>query len=212
MREVKIDANNPAPEAIAEVAHIVREGGVVVIPTDTVYGLAGRLDDAQVVERIFAAKERPPGKGLIAMIADDRDVAGISAGVTPVGQKLISRFWPGPVTLVLPAARNIPTKALVNGKIGVRLPDHRMLRDLIRAVGVPLATTSANLSGRPSSTDVAQCRADLGDRVDLIIDGGPCALGVESSVVDVTVDPPLVIRAGIITTDVLAEVLVRDEN
>jgi L-threonylcarbamoyladenylate synthase len=213
MREIIIDPGNPDPRLLAEAAEILKAGGLAVLPTDTVYGLAARLDSPDSIERVFAVKGRAVGKGLIAMIADERDLAGLAAEFSSAAGAMAAHFWPGPLTLVLPANENIPTKALVRGKIGVRLPDHNMLRELIRAVGGPLATTSANLSGRPSPVDAESCREELGGRVDLIVDAGPCSLGVESTVVDIKIDAlPEIVREGAISVDSIMEVWRRNED
>ena len=212
MRELTIDSENPDTTALGEAAETLRAGGLVVVPTDTVYGLAGRLFDPNVIERIFAVKERPPTKGLIAMIADPGDLDTLCGQPTAAARDLVSRFWPGPLTIVAEARPNIPTRAVVNGKIGVRLPDYGPLRSLIRAVGEPLAVTSANLSERPSPVDIAQSRAELAGRVDLILNAGPCALGVESTVVDADVDPLVILREGALSAELLLDGGTADDN
>jgi L-threonylcarbamoyladenylate synthase len=212
MREIAIDPTCPQPALLATAADVLKAGGLVVMPTNTVYGLGALLDDTAALDRIFAVKGRTAGKGLIAMIADESDLGELAMEISPAAMALTARFWPGPLTVVLSARGKIPTKALVRGKIGVRLPDHNMLRKLIRAVGRPLATTSANLSGRPSPVNVEQCRAEIGDRADLIIDGGPCALGIESTVVDVTEKYPAIIRQGAISEDLIMEVWRQNED
>ncbi len=212
MRELLIDSVNPDAGVLGEAAETLRAGGLVVVPTDTVYGLAGRLFDSDALERIFAAKERPLTKGLIAMIADAGDLDTLCGRPTTAARDLASRFWPGPLTIVAKARSNIPTRAVVNGKIGVRLPDYGPLRSLIRAVGEPLAVTSANLSGRPSPVDIAEIRAELAARVDLILNAGPCALGVESTVVDTEADPPVILRAGALSARVLLDKGTADDN
>lgn len=205
MRELKIDSRDPDATALAEAAEILKAGGLVVVPTDTVYGLAGRLFDADALARIFAAKGRPETKGLIAMIADSGDLDSVSVQPSGVARDLVSRFWPGPLTIVTKAHPDIPSSAVVKGKIGVRLPDYEPLRSLIRAVGEPLAVTSANLSGRPSPVDISKSRADLAPLVDLILNAGPCALGVESTVVDADADPPAILREGALGAEVLID-------
>ncbi len=212
MRELLIDLENPDAEALGEAAEILRAGGLVVVPTDTVYGLAGRLFDPDAIERIFAAKERPAAKGLIAMIADSSNLDRLCGQPTAAALDLASRFWPGPLTIVTKARLNIPTRAVVNGKIGVRVPDCGPLRSLIRAVGEPLAVTSANLSGRPSPVEIGEIRAELAARVDLILNAGPCALGVESTVVDADTDPPVILRAGALSARVLLDKGTVDDN
>lgn len=212
MRELAIDSENPDAAVLDEVAETLRAGGLVVVPTDTVYGLAGRLFDPDVIERIFAVKERPPAKGLIAMIADPGDLDILCGRPTAAAWDLASRFWPGPLTIVTEARSNIPTRAVVNGKIGIRLPDYGPLRSLIRAVGEPLAVTSANLSGRPSPVDITDIQAEFAGRVDLILNAGPCTLGVESTVVDADADPLVVLREGALSALVLLDKGIVDDN
>ncbi len=212
MRELTIDSENPDAAALAEAAETLRAGGLVVVPTDTVYGLAGRLFDTDIIERIFAVKGRSPAKGLIAMIADPGDLDTLCGRPTAAAWDLASRFWPGPLTIVAEARSNIPTRAVVNGKIGVRLPDYGPLRSLIRAVGEPLAVTSANLSGRPSPVDITGIRAEFVGRVDLILNAGPCALGVESTVVDTDADPLIILREGALSVQVLLDKGTADDN
>lgn len=199
------DSLKAVPAVVPDAVSILKSGGVAVVPTDTVYGLACRFEDDAALDRIFDIKGRPEHKGLIAMIADAGDAELLCEKIPPGAAALMDAFWPGPLTLVLEARQNLHTKALVSGKIGVRLPDHDLLRALIRAVGGPLAVTSANLSGSPSPTGIERCREELGAKVDLLIDDGPSPLGVESTVVDATGRAPKVLRAGAVPESAIIE-------
>ncbi|MDP1808256.1 MAG: L-threonylcarbamoyladenylate synthase [Actinomycetota bacterium] len=208
MLELAIDQSNPDAEPVGQAAEALKTGGLVVFPTDTVYGLGAALFDRQAVRRIFELKGRQSGKGLIAMIADPADLARVSSTVPRAAKVLIDKFWPGPLTLVLPAAVAVPRLATINGTIGVRMPDNNLVKALVRAVGQPLATTSANLAGRSSPTGAAQAKAALeAPNVDIFIDGGDCALGIESTVVDMQTWPPTVVREGAVSRASLWEAL-----
>lgn len=211
MLTLKTDQNNPDPEVIARAADILKGGGVIAFPTDTVYGLGASFFNDAALERIFALKGRPLSKGLIAMVADVADLSLICSDINDAARLLMARFWPGPLTLVLPGAK-APAAAAVDGAIGVRLPDSALVRELARAFGAPLATTSANFSGRPSAISAETVDAELCALLDLIIDGGPSRLGVESTVVDTTCRPPVVLREGAVARDTIMEALKRDDG
>ncbi|WP_343069884.1 L-threonylcarbamoyladenylate synthase [Jannaschia sp. Os4] len=184
------------PDGVAEAARVLRGGGLVALPTETVYGLAARADDPDAVARIYAAKGRPSFNPLIVHVADAAMAAEVAevAEVDAVARGLMDRFWPGPLTLVLPARRGL-AQAVTAGlpTVAVRCPDG-IARDVIRAVGVPLAAPSANPSGRVSPTTAAHVLDGLGDRIDAVLDGGPCAVGIESTIL--RVHPPTLLREG----------------
>jgi L-threonylcarbamoyladenylate synthase len=189
---------------IDEAAATLRAGGLVAFPTETVYGLGAHALDADAVRRIFAAKGRPADNPLIVHLGAAADLDTVVASVSPLARRLAARYWPGPLTLVLPAAPEVP--AVTRGglaTVAVRVPDHPVALRLLRAAGVPVAAPSANRSGRPSPTTADHVRADLGDTVDVIVDGGPCELGVESTVVDASGEVPVVLREGMITREEL---------
>ncbi len=194
---------------IRDAAAAIIAGGLVVFPTDTVFGIGCLLRDESAVAKIFAAKGRPANKGLIAMIADPADLDQVSEFVSAPAGKLIDEFWPGPLTIILPAAPSVPEQAIVGGGIGVRIPASPVALALIKAVGQPLATTSANRSGSTTAGGIEQARADLADKVDVIIDSGPAAFGIESTVVDPTPRPPLIHREGAVPREAILEVLAR---
>lgn len=156
------------------------------------------------VERLYVVKERPRGKAIPLLLGDAADVERIARDVPALANRLIERFWPGGLTLVLWAQPHVPHIVTAGtGRVALRLPDHAVPRALARALGAPLAATSANLSGRSSPRTAADVLADLDGRVELILDGGPCAGGVDSTVVDLTVSPPRIARAGAVAADVL---------
>lgn len=195
------------PENIAEAAHLIRRGGLVAFPTETVYGLgANALDDA-AVRRIFEAKERPADDPLIVHITHS---AGLEQLARPSGpwHALAARFWPGPLTLVFARTAAVPACVTAGGDtVAVRVPAHPVARALIGAAARPIAAPSANLFSRPSPTTAEHVRHDLGDRVDLILDGGPTELGIESTVLDLTTAPPAVLRPGGVTIEQLLAVI-----
>ena len=187
-------------DALARAAAILRAGGLVAFPTETVYGLGANALDAAAVRRIFAAKGRPAYNPLIAHVAD---IAGACALVTewpPLAQALAERFWPGPLTLVLPKRAMVPDEVTAGrGSVAVRVPAHPVALALLAAAGVPLAAPSANRFTELSPVTAAQVARSLGDGVDLILDGGRTDVGIESTVIDLSVFPPVLLRPGTIT-------------
>jgi L-threonylcarbamoyladenylate synthase len=188
------------PDAVAEAAGVLRAGGLVAFPTETVYGLGAAARDAEAVARVFTAKGRPADNPLIVHIADAAGLADLAADVPPAVRDLAARFWPGPLTLVVRARPGLP-RVTTGGldSVAVRVPGHPVALALLRAAGVPVAAPSANRSGRPSPTTAAHVLADLADRVDVVLDGGPTAIGVESTVVDVRSGAPVILRPGAVT-------------
>jgi L-threonylcarbamoyladenylate synthase len=194
--------------AIARAAQILRAGGLVAFPTETVYGLGADATNAAAVEGIFAAKDRPHSDPLIVHIADRDTLSLVAAGGPPAALALATRFWPGPLTLVLPRSAEIPASVAAGGPtVGVRVPRHPVALALLRAVGVPVAAPSANRFTHTSPTTAAHVLADLSGRIDCVLDGGPCEVGVESTVLDLTSEPPRVLRPGGVTLEALREVL-----
>ncbi len=185
-------------------AEVLREGGVVAFPTETVYGLGASALDPAAVEAVFRAKGRPSDNPLIVHVSDLDGARPLAREVTPLAAKLAGAFWPGPLTLVLDADRTVP-RITTGGldTVAVRAPDHAVARELIRQSGVPLAAPSANRSGRPSPTTAAHVAADFPAGVDIIVDAGPCAVGIESTVVDCRGRDPVILRPGSITAEQL---------
>lgn len=191
---------DPPPDtarALGRAAAILRRGGLVAIPTETVYGLAADALDEEAVAGIFRAKGRPASNPLIVHVADVAMARSLAAAWPPAAAAIAARFWPGPVTLVVPRGPRIPPLVTAAGPtVALRCPDHRLTRRLIELAGVPLAAPSANRSEAVSPTTAHHVLAGLGERVELILDGGPCGSGIESTVVDCTVVPPLILRPG----------------
>jgi L-threonylcarbamoyladenylate synthase len=188
----------------------LRRGNLVALPTDTVYGIAVALDAIDGIERLFAAKRRPPQKGVVLLLADHRQADEVTR-LDAAAHVLAAAFWPGGLTLVLQQRPDVPLPAALTGgarTIGVRLPAHAAPRTLARALG-PLPVTSANRSGEPDATDAAGVLAQFRDALDLeiVLDGGAAPAGVPSSVVDCSAGPARLLRAGVIPLEVLAAVL-----
>ncbi|GER80613.1 MAG: L-threonylcarbamoyladenylate synthase [Anaerolineales bacterium] len=190
------------PLSIARALEILRAGGLVVFPTDTVYGLGSLAFDQAAIESIYAVKGRPLEKAIPILIADAADLDRLARAVTDLARRLASRFWPGPLTLVLPKRADLPAAVSAADTVGVRVPDHAAARALLRAAG-PMAVTSANLSGRSSPRSAEEAASQLGGRVPLVLDGGETPGGVPSTVVDVSGSVPVILREGPLT---LAEI------
>lgn len=189
-------------------ARYIRDGEVVAFPTETVYGLGANIFDEAAIRRIFVAKGRPGDNPLIAHIADLAQIDSIAAEIPPAARLLIDRFFPGPLTVILPKRHEVPLIATGGLEtIGVRMPDHQVAIDLLRACGVPLVAPSANISGRPSPTTWQAVRSDLDGRIACILQGAPTRVGLESTVVDCTAPIPAILRAGAITFEQLREVI-----
>lgn len=179
-------------------------GQVVAFPTDTVYGIGAHAFLPEAVATLYAVKQRPLEKAIPILIADVADTACVAGRVPAIVWRLAEQFWPGELTLVVPRAPHLPSIVTAGeDTVAVRCPDHPVARALIRALGAPLAATSANLSGQPNPTTAQQVAAQLTGRLPLILDGGPAPVGTPSSVVDVSVDPPRLLRAGAISIEQL---------
>lgn len=199
------DATSSDAELERAVA-ILRRGGLVAIPTETVYGLAANALDEAAIRRIFRAKGRPLTSPLIVHVADLEAARQLTAEWHPLATTLAARFWPGPLTIILPKAPAVP--ALVTAglpSVALRIPAHPLTLRLLRSVAIPLAAPSANRFSEISPTTAEHVKRGLGARVDLILDGGPCTVGIESTVVSLTGPYPLVLRPGMITADDLRE-------
>jgi len=186
----------------AEAIDVLRRGGIVAIPTDTVYGLAAALDVPGAIDRLFDAKGRPPDRAIAVLLADLEQAESLGA-LSPAARTLGAAFWPGGLTLVVAQRAERPLPAELTGgraTIGIRVPDHPAPRAIAAALG-PLPTTSANLSGEPELRDAAEIEARFGDRIDLILDGGPAPGGRPSTVVDVSSDLPRVLREGAVPAE-----------
>lgn len=203
----QVDKNCPAPEIIRQAGLILRRGGLVAFPTETVYGLGANALDGAAVEGIFAAKGRPRDNPLIVHIADIETVYQYALSVPEKARLLMEKFWPGPLTVILPGNGKIPEPVTAGlPSLAFRMPDHPVALALIREAGVPVAAPSANLSGRPSPTTADHVYADLKGRIDAILDGGPAGMGVESTVLDMTGDVPVILRPGGATPEEIGKV------
>jgi L-threonylcarbamoyladenylate synthase len=195
-------------EHIARAAAVIRAGGLVAFPTETVYGLGADALNEDAVRKIFLAKERPADDPLIVHIASASQLPQLARQIPQRAWDLIERFWPGPLTLVLPKTERVPTVTTGGlDTVAVRMPSHPVAKRLIELSAVPIAAPSANRFGRPSPTIAKHVWEDLHGRIDLILDGGPTPIGVESTVLDLTVDPPMVLRPGGVTLEELRAVL-----
>jgi len=193
---IRVSDSAPVPRRAVEA---LRQGQVIVYPTDTVYGLGCRIDHPQAVRRIYEIKGRPSTEALPVLLADPVQVEEYAVGVTMIARRLISRFWPGAVTLVVRRSDRIPPAVAGGGDtVALRVPGHPVPRALVRALGLPMIGTSANSHGMPSPATAQLAVCDLGDRVDLVLDGGRAALGRGSTVVDVTGEVARVLREGAI--------------
>lgn len=186
-------------DTIARAVEVLRGGGLVAYPTDTVYGLAALPEDDGAVGRLFAAKGRNPEQSTPLLIASPHDLAKVAVDVPDAALRLMRDFWPGGLTIVLHKAPGFHSKAIVGETVGVRVPDHPVPRELVRLLGSAITGTSANRSGnQPEPLTADDVRAQLGDAVDLVIDGGRCPGGRPSTVVDCTTEPLRIVREGAI--------------
>ncbi|NLX10791.1 MAG: threonylcarbamoyl-AMP synthase [Chloroflexi bacterium] len=200
-----------APNAAELAAQVLGAGGLVVLPTDTVYGVAAWLD-ATAIERIFAAKQRPPEKAVPVLLASADNVPSVAEQFPAAAQRLAAAFWPGPLTLALPKRADLPSNLSGLPTIGVRVPDHDGTRAVIAATGGALAVTSANRSDEPPACTVRNAVDDLGDAVALYLDGGDCPGGVPSTVVSFEGGDLRVVRPGPITEAMLRAALADDSQ
>ena len=208
VRVLRIKPENPDPRVVGEAVEIMRGGGLVVYPTDTVYGLGTDPFNAEAVEKVHRAKRRR-GKPLPILLSDPGQAERIAV-VTKKARRLMEEFWPGQLTIILEARPTVPEPVtLGTGRVGVRVPDSPVARALAEGLGGAIIGTSANISGAPSPRTAEEAVAQLGDRVDLVLDGGRTKYGVSSTVVDLTSSPPRILRVGPVDPSKLEEVLGR---
>jgi L-threonylcarbamoyladenylate synthase len=207
-RVVPIDPTTPDRIAIAEAASIIRAGQLVAFPTETVYGLGADGLNSIALGRIYTVKSRPPDNPLILHLASRDQLALVAADVPAIAQRLMQAFWPGPLTLILAKTAGVPDLATAGlTTVAVRMPAHPVALALINAAQTPLAAPSANRSGRPSPTTAQHVCGDLCGRIPLILDAGPTRIGLESTVLDVTCSPPIILRPGGITREAIEAVV-----
>jgi len=205
---LRVDPHNPDRSVIARAADCLRRGGLVAFPTETVYGLGAHALDRSAIRRIFAAKGRPANDPLIVHVTSLDAAAPLVAAIPEAARRLAAAFWPGPLTMVLQKSESVPdevTAGLVT--VAVRAPSHPVARCLLDAAGVPVAAPSANLFSRPSPTRASHVIADLDGRIEIVLDGGATSIGVESTVVDLSADPPTILRSGAIGAELLRQLL-----
>ena len=195
-------------DQISAAADILRQGGLVGIPTETVYGLGANALDAEAVNKIFEAKGRPQDNPLIIHIPGPQWLPRYCEDVPPLAYTLARKFWPGPLTMILKRKPIVPDATTAGlDTVGVRCPDHQVTLSIIREAGVPVAAPSANTSGRPSCTTAADVMEDMEGKIDAVVDGGPCQVGVESTILDLTCTPPRLLRPGGLPLEALEEVV-----
>lgn len=205
---ITVDEKNMDGSSLLEAGKILRSGGLVAFPTETVYGLGGNALDKEASEKIYAAKGRPSDNPLIVHIADMKSLEEIVTEIPDGAKKLAAAYWPGPLTMIFHKNDRVPPETTGGlDSVAVRMPSHPVALALIRAAGGYVAAPSANTSGRPSPTLAAHVAEDLGDKIDVIIDGGMVGIGLESTIVDFTEEVPTILRPGYLNKQMLEQVL-----
>jgi L-threonylcarbamoyladenylate synthase len=201
-------SNSDLEKQIKKAISILKKGGVVAYPTDTVYGLGACMTDTAAVDRIFQVKGRPKGMALPVLLADKVQMESILTSVPLSARRLADEFFPGALTIILPKSNSVPDIITGGGRtVAFRIPDHRVPLALIKGLGKPIVGTSANLSGQPSALTAAEVQAQIGDKIDMVIDGGRCPGGIESTVIDLSGKKPVVRRQGAISIEKLRKIL-----
>ena len=207
MKTERLDARNDPAAAISRAAEILRAGGIVAIPTETVYGLAARADNPKAISDVFAAKGRPQDNPLIVHISDLSELDGVARDIPQTAFTCAGNFWPGPFTMILPRGAEVdPQVSAGLETVAVRMPSDNIARAIIRAAG-PLAAPSANTSGKPSPTTAERVLEDLDGKIDAVVLAGECTVGVESTVVSLVARPPRLLRPGGVTAEQLRELI-----
>lgn len=205
---LKIDVNNLNPDDLSEAGEIIKNGGLVAFPTETVYGLGGDGLNKESSKKIYEAKGRPSDNPLIIHIAELKDLFTITSMVSDKALMLADKFWPGPLTMILKKADCVPSETTGGlDTVAVRMPDDKIALEFIKKAGGFVAAPSANISGRPSPTNAVHVAADMDGRIDMIIDGGSSIIGLESTIVDMTEDTPIILRPGYISINALSRVV-----
>ena len=205
---LKVNPRLPENEKMQIAANFIKEGGLVAFPTETVYGLGANALNAKAVLALFEAKNRPLDNPPIVHVENVAEVYKLAQQVSPKAEKLMKEFWPGPLTLVFKRSAVVPDVTVAGlGTIAIRMPQHKVALALIRESGCPIAAPSANLAGKPSPTSAKHVFEDLNGRIDAILDGGPTRIGVESTVLDLSVDPPMLLRPGGAPFEALKEIV-----
>lgn len=204
-----VDKNGDIEKTYSQAVDFLNKGEVVAFPTETVYGLGAVATNEEAVKKIYEAKGRPSDNPLIVHIGTIEEVNHYVEEIPDQAEKLMQRFWPGPLTLIMKAKEGVLAKSVTAGlsTVGIRMPDHEVALELLRALKKPVAAPSANRSGKPSPTKAEHVYEDLEGRIPLILDGGTTGIGIESTVLDVTVNPPVILRPGGVTKEMLEEVI-----
>jgi L-threonylcarbamoyladenylate synthase len=204
----RVDPEQTDEEAIKRAASALRQGKLVIFPTETVYGLAADVFAADAAARVFAAKHRPFDQPLPVQIGERKDIKKVAASIPIAGQKLIDRFFPGPLTLIMEKHANIPEIVTANNhKIGVRMPNHPVALEMIWEFGCPIIATSANISGGLEPITAADAVAQVGESVEIVLDAGPTQFGQASTVVDLTETPARILRIGALPVEEIEKVI-----
>ncbi|MCH8314016.1 MAG: threonylcarbamoyl-AMP synthase [Nitrospinae bacterium] len=207
---IKIDLDDETVfrTQMVKIKRILNLGGVMAFPTDTFYGLGATAFNRKAVSRIFKIKQRPKDKPLLTLVASAYQVNSMALEITPTAEILIEKLWPGPLTILFSAHPHLPSQLTANtGKIGVRQPGNEMVRKLLSGIGFPITATSANISGTENVTTAREVEETLGSQIDLIVDGGAAPGGKESTVLDVTLSPSLLVREGAVTREEIDAIL-----
>ena len=198
---VKMDPNNPDIEKLKDVAKIAKNGGLVAFPTETVYGLGTNALNEQAVKRLFKVKQRPPDNP-VSILISNFGMIGTLAEINNIAKKLIDEFFPGPITIIMKKKKIVPSIVTANtDKVAIRMPDHKIALKIVELAETPLATPSANLSGKPSPTKAEHVIEDFMGKIDVVVDGGKTGIGIESTVVDTTTQPVRIVRLGAIPVE-----------
>lgn len=201
-RVMKIDVADPAERDIVEIAAVIKAGGVIVYPTETLYGIGANALSHDAVRRVVNAKQRPDDKPILVLVHEPESLDSMVEKVPDAAKILMKSFWPGPLTLVFPARAGMSEAVTKSaGTIGIRIPSSEFCRKLVAECGCPLTSTSANIAGRPTFPTIDEIKAELGDSIDLYVDAGRLPDSLPSTVIDVTVTPPVILRAGAIEPD-----------
>lgn len=207
---LRVDPLAPEQSIIQEAARLLKEGKLVAFPTDTLYGLGANATDPMAVEGVFSAKNRPKDKPLLVLARDLDMVQELVEDMDPLACKVMNRFWPGPLTVILIASPRLPPSLTgQTGRIGVRVPDSLISQSLLRAASLPLTASSANRSGGKNPMDAQTVWEELAGAIDLLLDGGPVA-GMASTILDLTLRPPRIIRQGPVPSHLIAEIVDRE--
>ncbi len=208
MNVVNIDAEHPDPVSVRRIADVITQGGVIVYPTDTIYGLGVNAFEDEAIGRVFTLKQREQAKPLLVIVHSLEMVKLLVSTIPVVAHRLIERFWPGPLTILFPAMEHISNRlAAGTGKIGIRIPDNRFCLELVSVCGKPITSTSANISGGDNPRSVQQIADSISSTVDMIVDGGMLKSSVPSTVVDVTTGDVVIVREGVISSEEIEDAL-----